>query len=167
MNKIEMKRKIMAIGIICTFLLTGLLSMSCVGLKIEKTNDTYIELIKPKDGDTIIPIGFNNFVICQAIASDDVDHVTYRFQTKYGEDDSWGYAGELKEPPYHFVWNPKGLGPGDWIMVKATGWVKHGTYYSGDAQTEWVTISIAKSRQVTLLQNLFARLPLLQLLKLR
>lgn len=143
--------------------------MSVVGLQLKTTNDPTVELTQPKEGDIITPVGFNNFVTCQAVATEGIKFVEYEFESEYWEDDSFRYAGNtLTEPPYNFVYNAQPLSRGDWLKVRAVGFVDigHGVY-SGSAKSEWVTVSVAKSRSVTLFDNLLIRLPLLQkLLKL-
>ena len=157
-----MDRKIISIGIASTFLLIALFSVPAVGMKLEKTNSSWIKIIKPKNGANIhFPI------VLESEGSDNIDFVFYSLMYKetWYSSDFW----KAEEPPYRLELTKDKISDmgisleyGSQIKLYASAYRTEGCTSYEIARSEIIEVRITKNRPVNFLEDLFVKFPLLQ-----
>lgn len=155
-----MNKKIIAIGIISMFLLTGLTTVSAVEIETKNGGDSWIKITKPTDGSAVrLPL------VIESEGSDDIGEVRYGFYIR----GAWTWGRARKNPPYRLIWTTNSLSPGEEFKIHASGYeVDENGGRHNIADTE-ITLSVKKSRSVHLafprLLDLFPNVfPILRLL---
>jgi hypothetical protein len=153
-----MKRKIIALCIVGCFLLTALFGMSSIGMKLEKTNDSSIEIIKPENNtDVHFPI------TVRSKGSGDITYVEY-FLYHNG---AW-FSGlwNANYPPYKVIITKNQLlSHGISIKYDLPLKIKAIAYNYGIgeiAKSDIIKVNLIKTRSVILLKHFLTFLSLPQ-----
>jgi hypothetical protein len=163
-----MKKKLISIGIIGTFLLTSILGVSVVGMKIGKTDDPWIEITQPDNEEKLsFPI------LIESRGSSDIDFVLYAFcyRGEWFSSTLW----KAENPPYSFLFTKSHLLQFGVFVESGQLKIIAAAYKNSDnggfyriAESEVVEIVIEKrSRPVFLIEDIFSQFPVLsRLIKL-